>query len=96
VPGRVRRGRVSVGTFSAKSGYSRDVFGDVGVVSERVRRCRILSAFVRHSRFSVGTCSIWSGMCRDVFGEVGLGSGHVRRGVVFVGTCPALSVNVGT
>jgi len=37
VPGRVRRGRVIVGTCSAKSVYSREVFGDVGVVSERDR-----------------------------------------------------------
>jgi len=47
VPGLVRRGRVIVGTCSAKTGYSRDVFGDVGVVSERVRWCRLI----------VGTCS---------------------------------------
>jgi len=36
VPGRVQRGRYIVGTFSAKSGYSRDEFGDFGVVSELV------------------------------------------------------------
>jgi len=47
VPGRVRRGRVSVDTCSVKSVYTIDVFGDVGVVSGRVRQCRL----------SVGTCS---------------------------------------
>jgi len=37
VPGLVRRSRGIVGTCSAKTGYSRDVLGDVGVVSERIR-----------------------------------------------------------
>jgi len=37
VPGRVQRCRYTVGTCSAKSGYSLDEFGDFEVVSELVR-----------------------------------------------------------
>jgi len=54
-----------------------DVFGEVGLISVRVRR----------GRFSVGTCSAKSGYCRDLFGDVGLVSGLVRRGRVSVGMC---------
>jgi len=35
---RVRRVRLNVGACSAKFGYSREVFGVVGLVSGRVRR----------------------------------------------------------
>jgi len=47
VSGLVRRGLVSDGTCTSKPSYSRDVFGDVGLVSVRVRRFRV----------SLGTCS---------------------------------------
>jgi len=34
---RFQRGRVNVGTFSSKPSYSRDMFGEVGLVSIFVR-----------------------------------------------------------
>jgi len=37
VSGRVRRGRLSVGTCSEKSAYCPDVFGEVGLVSGSFR-----------------------------------------------------------
>jgi len=43
----VRRGRLNVGTFSARSGVCRDVFGEVVLVSRLVRQGWI----------NVGTCS---------------------------------------
>jgi len=45
--GLVRRGRVYAGTFSSKSSYGRDEFGEVRLVSGRVRR----------GFLSVGLCS---------------------------------------
>jgi len=45
--GHVRRGRIIVGKFSAKSAFCRVVFGEVGFVSGLVRRGRVI----------VGTCS---------------------------------------
>jgi len=33
----IQRGRLSVGTWSAKSGYFRDAYVEVGLVSGRVR-----------------------------------------------------------
>jgi len=57
----VRRGRVSVGTCSAKSGYCRDVIGDVGLVS----------GLVRQGRASVVICTAWSILCRELFDDVG-------------------------
>jgi len=51
VSGRFRRVRLS----------GRDVLGEVGFLSVRVRR----------SRLSVGTCPARSAKCRDVFGDVG-------------------------
>jgi len=47
---RVRRSRHSVWTCSAKSGYCRDVFDEVFLVSGRVRRVLLI----------VGTCSTTS------------------------------------
>jgi len=44
--GLVRRGRLIVVTCSARSGYCRVVFGEVGLLSGLVRRCPV----------SVGTC----------------------------------------
>jgi len=61
------------------SGLCRDLIGKVGLVSVRVRRCRL----------NVGTCSSRSGECRYVFGEVGLYLGLVRQGRVIVGKCSA-------
>jgi len=61
VPGHVRRGQVSVGTCSARSGWCRDVFGNVGLVS----------GLVRQGRVSVGTFSARSNYFRDLFEEVG-------------------------
>jgi len=47
----------------------RDVFGEVGLVTVRVRLGRV----------SVGTCSAKSGYSREVFGVVVVVSGPVRR-----------------
>jgi len=58
---RVRRGLVSVGTCSARTGYSLDVFGEVVVLSGLFRRCRL----------SVGTCSERSVYCQYLFNEYG-------------------------
>jgi len=65
--------------------------GEVGLVSGRVRRCRVI----------IGIGSERSDLCRDLFGEVGLVSGLVRRGRlnvvtflvswIIVGTCTARS-----
>jgi len=55
MPGLLRRGQVIVGTCSAKSGYSRDLFGDVGVVSERVRRSRLIVGACPVRSVNVGT-----------------------------------------
>jgi len=40
--GRVRRGRLSVGTCSTRTDKCRDVSGDVGLVSGCVRRCLLI------------------------------------------------------
>jgi len=50
VSGLVRRSRIIVGTFSARSAFCRNVFDEVGFVPVRVRRSRLI----------VGTCSAWS------------------------------------
>jgi len=70
----------------------REVFGEFGLVSGRIRRGRfsvgmcstisVVSERVRRCRLSVGTCSKKSCYCRDVFGEYGLVSGRVRLGLV--------------
>jgi len=39
---RVRRGRLSVATCRERSAYCRDVFGAVGLVSGRFRRCVVI------------------------------------------------------
>jgi len=67
------------------------MFGQVGLVSERVRQ----------GRLSVATCTTRSGNNWFIFGEVGLVwgrvrrvglvSGRVRRGRLSVGTCPQKS-----
>jgi len=74
---RVRRGRLSVVTCSAKSGQCRDVFVDVWFVTERVRR----------SRICVGTYPAGLVYFLDLFGYVALESGLVQRGRLCVGTC---------
>jgi len=99
--GLVRQSQFSVATCSAmsalcracsaRSGYSRDMYGEVGFVSGRVRPGRVCAA----------KCSSKSSYCRDVFGEVVLVSvrvrggflvaGRVRIGLVSVGTCSARS-----
>jgi len=71
---------------SGKSGQSRDVFGDVG----------LLSAHIRQGRFRVRTCSTKSGKCRDVFGDVGFVSVRVLRGRLSVATCLRILFSVGT
>jgi len=63
------------------SDFCRDLFGKVGLVLIRVRRCL----------FIVGTCSSRSDLCRAVFGEVGLVSRSVRRGFLSVESCSARS-----
>jgi len=65
----------------AKSPLSRDVFGDVGLLSGRVKRCRVC----------VGTCSSKPSYSRYLYGNVGLVSGDVRRFLLIVGTCSANS-----
>jgi len=80
--GRVRRGLLTVGTSSTRSGACRYVFGEVSLVSGSVRRGFHLSGHVRRGRFSdghvrrgrvnVGTCSAMSVYSRDVFGDVGV------------------------
>jgi len=72
----IRRSRIRVGTFSARSGWCRKVPDEVGLVSGNVRQCRLY----------VETCSGKSVYCRDVFGEVGLVSGRFRRGRYIDGT----------
>jgi len=62
------------------SDLCRALFGEVGLVSGRLRRF-----------FNVETCSARSGLCRDVIGDVGLVSELVRQGRVSVGTCSARS-----
>jgi len=51
VSGLVRRGRVNVGTCSAKLALCQDVIGEVCLEWRRVRG----------GRLGVGTCSRWSG-----------------------------------
>jgi len=51
VSGLVRRGRVNVGSCSAKSAFCQDVYGEVCLESGRVRRRRLI----------VETCSTRSG-----------------------------------
>jgi len=102
VSGRVRRGLVTVGTCSTRSGKCRYMFGDVGLVSGLVQRSGnsvidvftevvLVSELVRRGWVSVGTCHERSVYCRDMFGEVGLVSGRVRRCRLSVGTCSARS-----
>jgi len=96
VSGHVRRGRLSDGTCSVGSAYCRDVFGEVGLVTEHERR-----GFV-----SVETCWAMPGYCRDVFREVGFVPGRFdeigillvrfRRGRVCVGSSSVSRVSVGT
>jgi len=84
--GHGRRGRLSVGTCPARSGYCREVFGEVVLVPGRVRP----------GRHSVGTYSARSGLCREVFGEaayyrdmswvIGFMLGHVRQERLIAGT----------
>jgi len=92
------RGRLFVGTCSAKSYYCRGVSGDVGIESGHVRRCRLsfgnvglVSVLFRRCRIIVGTCSSRSDLCRAVFGDVGLVSGRVRRGFLSIETRSARS-----
>jgi len=68
-------------TLKAMSSLCRDLFGDVGLVSGRVRQ----------GRLSVGMCSSKLGYCRDVSGDVGLLPGYVRRIRLNVGTCSVIS-----
>jgi len=74
---RVREGRVSVGTCSAKSVYCPDLFGNVGLVYGHVLRDRV----------SADMSSAKSDLCRDVIGEVGLMSALLRQGRINVCTC---------
>jgi len=67
VSGRVRRCFLTVETCSARSGYCRDlfdevgfvsaVFGEIGLVLGHVRRGFLTSRRVRQGRISVGTFS---------------------------------------
>jgi len=67
------------------------VFGDVGLLSGRVRRGRLSVGMCSASSAYCRAFSVKSGLCRDVFGEVLLVSGRVRRNRISVGTCPAKS-----
>jgi len=66
VSGHVRRGRICVGPYSARSAYCRDLSGDVGLISGCVLRGRLIgrdmsgevafvSIHVRRGLLSVGT-----------------------------------------
>jgi len=74
----VRRGRLSVGTCSSRTGSNRYEFAEVGLVSGRVRRVGLVSGRVLRGRLSVGTCPERLAYRRDLFGDVGLLSGIVR------------------
>jgi len=53
------------------SAYCVDVFGEVGIVSGRVRRGRLSVGMFRRGLVRVGTCSAKSALCRDMSDEVG-------------------------
>jgi len=54
---RFRRGLISVGTCSTRSGNFRYVFDEVGLVSGLVREVGLVSGHDRRGRLNVGTCS---------------------------------------
>jgi len=54
--GRVRRGRVTVGTCSVRSGYCQDVIGEDGYYWDVFGEVWFVSERVRRSRLCVGTC----------------------------------------
>jgi len=57
VSGRVRRGRFSVGTCSAKSAYCRDMSEEVGYCRDVNGEVLLVWGRVRRGRLSGGTCS---------------------------------------
>jgi len=67
---------------SARSAYCRELFGEFGLVSGHIRRCRLISGRVlcgglvsgrvRRSQLCFGTCSARFLYSLDVFGEVGI------------------------
>jgi len=68
-------------------GLCRDLFGEVGLVSRRVLRCRVSVGTCTARFFFVETCSESSAYCWDMSGDVGFVSGLVRRGRLSVATC---------
>jgi len=61
VSGRVGRGRVSVGKYSARFSYFRDLIGEVDLEPAMFDEVGLMSVLVRRSRVSFGTCSAMSG-----------------------------------
>jgi len=86
VTGRVRRGRISVGTCSSRSDLCWAVFGEVDFVSGQYDEVFLLSRRVRRVVVNVVTCSAMSSYYRDFSGKVRLVLVGVRPGRISVGT----------
>jgi len=71
VSGLVRRGLVSVVTYSAMSVLCRVMSGEVVYRRDVIDDVWLFWGRVRRGRFSVGTCSTMSILCRNLFGDVG-------------------------
>jgi len=91
VSGLVQRVRVIIGKGSARSDLCRDFFGEVGLVSNRVRRGRLGVGTCSAISISVGTCPARFALCRYMSVEAGLLTGLFQRGRVSVGTCSVRS-----
>jgi len=92
VSGLVRRCRVIIIKGSARSDLCRGLFGEVGLLSNRVRSGRLGVGTCSVRWIIVGTCPARSALCRYMSAEDGLMTGRFRRGRVSVGTCSAGSV----